>query len=136
MMKIKSENIIENDLQAIERIFIEYPKLYKIKKQELASADDERQDLLHALELGKLDAISRTKIANDLKAVSVRRRKIKNNLEVLKVVSHFSHTFSNNSHKDKQIETVTNTVKNITSRDRKYTMRVRTDLQKLVEVEQ
>lgn len=126
---------IENDLLAIKKIFVDYPKLYKVKKQELIKAEQERQDLLHALELGKLDAIKMGKITRELKQVQIRRRQIKNNLEVLEIVSKFSHTFNNNSNKNKQIESVANTVKNITGRDRRYTMRVRTDLQKLVEVE-
>ncbi|WP_368652387.1 hypothetical protein AB4Y30_11550 [Ornithinibacillus sp. 4-3] len=125
---------IENDLLAIKKIFIDYPRLYKVKKQELVKAEQERQDLLHVLELGKLDAIKMGKITRELKQVQIRRRQIKNNLEVLEVISKFSQAFNNNTNKSKQIETVMNTVKNITERDRKYTMRVRTDLQKLVEV--
>lgn len=131
---MKDERGIENDIQAIKRIFIDYPQVYKMKKDELVKAEQERQDLLHVLELGKLDAIGIQKVAGQLKQVSIRRRSIKNNLEVLEAVSKFSRTFNNNTNKNKQIETVANTVNNIISRDRKYTMRVRKDLQDLVEV--
>lgn len=128
------ENIIENDLQAIKRIFIDYPKVYKTKKRELIKAEQERQDLLHVLELGRLNAVQQSKITRDLKAVSVKRRQIKNNLEILEVVNKFANSFNNNSNKNNQIETVTNTVSNIMARERTYTMRVRTDLQKLLGV--
>jgi|SRR5690625_709720 len=130
---MNNERGIENDLQAAKRIFVDYPKLYKVKKQELVKAEQERQDLLHVLELGKLDAIKMGKITRELKQVQIKRRQIKNNLEVLEVISKFSHAFNNNSNKNKQIETVANTVNNITTRDRTYTMRERKDLQHLVE---
>jgi len=124
---------IENDLQAIKRIFIDYPRLNKIKKVELEKAEQERQDLLHALELGRLNAVEQSKITKDLKSVSIRRRQIKNNLEVLEVVSKFAHSFNNNSNKNKQFDVVTNTVNKITTKKRIYTMRERKDLQHLVD---
>lgn len=128
------ENIVENDLLAIKRIFVDYPKVYKSKKSELKKVNQERQDLLHVLELGKLNAVEQSKITRDLKNVSIKRRQIKNNLEVLEVVSKFANQFNNNTNKNKQIEVVTNTVESIVTRERKYKMRVRTDLQQLVEV--
>ncbi len=130
---MKKENVIENDIQALKRIFIDYPRLYKIKKQELEKAEQERQDLLHVLELGKLNATQQSKITRDLKKVSVKRRQIKNNLEVLDVVTKFARNFNNNTSKNKQIDVVTNTVNEITTKERKYTMRVRSDLQPFVE---
>lgn len=133
---MKDERGIENDLQAIKRIFVDYPQIYKRKKIELEKAEQERQDLLHVLELGRLDAIAMTKITRDLKEVSVRRRQIKNNLEVLEAVSKFARRFNNNTNKNQQIETVVNTVNNIITKERKYKMRVRKDLQDLVEVEE
>lgn len=125
---------IENDLKSLKKLFVEYPRFYKSKKNELIKIEQERQDLLHVLELGKLDAIQQSKITRELKRVSMVRRQIKNNLEVLEVINKFSYSFNNNTNKNKQIETVTNTVGNITNKDRSYRMRVRTDLQELVEV--
>lgn len=124
---------IEDDLLALRKIFIDYPRLYKVKKQELVVAEQERQDLLHVLELGKLNAAEMSKIMRQLKEVQIKRRQVKNNLEVLDVLNKFSHAFNNNTNKGKQIETVTNTVNKITTRERTYTMRVRTDLQELVD---
>lgn len=125
--------MINNDLQSLKRIFVEYPKKYKEQKQKLIIAEQERQDLLHVLELGKLNAIEMSKIMRELKNVQQKRRRIKNNIEVLEVFNKFSISFNNNRHKDKQIETLTNTVKNIIDRERTYKMRVRTDLQDLIE---
>lgn len=124
--------LIEKDLEAAKRIFVDYPRLYKNKKNELKEVEQERQDLLHVLELAKINAAQMSKIMRQLKEVQIKRRQIKNNLEVLEAINKFSHVFNNNTNKNKQIEDVTNAVKKITGRDRTYTMRVRTDLQELV----
>lgn len=116
---------LKNDLDAIKRIFIEYPKMYQIKKDELAKVSSERQDLLHVLEFGKLDAIEMSKLMRELKEVQIRRRKIKNNLEVLDEIKRF--TFKKINERD--LNTVTDRVDHIINRKRNYTMRVRTDLQ-------
>lgn len=118
-----------DDLQAIKRIFIDYPKMYEIKLNELKKADEERQDLLHVLELGNLDAIKMSKVMRDLKQVSIKRRQIKNNLEILDVIKRFAYRRI----KDKEINELIDRVDHITNRERKYTMRVREDLQELVE---
>jgi len=120
-------------MNAIRKIFIEYPMKYIEYKKELVLVEQERQDLLHVLELGKLNAVEMSKIMRELKEVQQKRRRIKNNLEVLKVISDFANNFNNNRHKDKQIDTLINTVNNIVDRERKYTMRIRTDLQKVID---
>lgn len=125
--------MINNDLQSLKRIFVDYPKKYKEQKQKLIIAEQERQDLLHVLEFGKLNAVEMSKIMRELKTVQQRRRRIKNNIEVLEVFNKFSISFNNNVHKDKQIDTLANTVLNIVERERTYTMRIRTDLQDLIE---
>ncbi len=119
---------IENDLQAIKRVFIDYPNMYEIKQQELKQVSQERQDLLHVLELGKLNAIEMSKLMRELKDVQVKRRRIKNNLEVLDEIKRYSHK----KFKENEVNTLINRVDNIINRERTYTMRVRTDLQELV----
>lgn len=57
---------IEDDLLAVRRIFVEYPKMYESKQNEFKTVSSERQDLLHALELGNLNAIEQSKITRDL----------------------------------------------------------------------
>jgi len=120
---------IENDLNAIKRIFIEYPKMYKMKNIELEKVSSERQDLLHALELGKLNAIEMSKIMRDLKQVQIKRRQIKNNLDVLDEIKRFAYKRINERDIDKAI----NRVDHIVNRQRNYTMRERKDLQHLVD---
>ena len=66
---------IEEKLSIVLDVLVEYPQKYEKLKQDLQIISSERQDILHALELGKLDAIQRTKLVNDLKVVQNRRRK-------------------------------------------------------------
>lgn len=120
---------IENDLNAIKRIFIDYPKMYKVKKDELIKVSSERQDLLHALELGNLDAIEMSKLVRDLKKVQVKRRQIKNNLEVLDEIKRFTY----GKIKEHEVNAAISRVDHIINRKRTYTMRVRTDLQSMVD---
>src|SRR5690625_1278154 len=92
----------------------------------------ERQDVLHALELGKLDAIQRTKLVNELKEVQKRRRKIKDELEVLDEIKRFTSTLRL---KGRQINEIIERIRGIKERQerRTYTMRVRTDLQDVID---
>lgn len=68
---------IEEDLLAVKRVFVSLPKKLEKLNEELVEIGSERQDLLHALELGKLDAVRMSKIAKSLQDVQRRRRKIK-----------------------------------------------------------
>src|SRR5690625_7801240 len=72
------------DVEAVKRIFLEYPARLEKVENEYRKICSERQDLLHALELGSLDAIRMTKITKDLKDIQLKRRKLKDELEVLK----------------------------------------------------
>lgn len=119
---------IQNDLKAIHRVFVKYPEIYEQKKEELRKCEYERQDLLHVLELGKLNAIEMSKVMRDLKEVQTKRRQIKNNLEVLDEIKQF--TFK--KIKENDINRVINRVDHIINRERTYTMRVRKDLQELI----
>lgn len=51
-------------------------------KKDLKSIDDESLDILHYLELTPCDCIKLVKIARELKEVRLKRRKIKNELEL------------------------------------------------------
>lgn len=126
---------ITNHLESVKKIFIDYPRLYEVKQEELKTVSSERQDLLHALELGKLDAIKMSQIASDLKEVQIKRRQIKNNLELLSEIISFVKKTDFKGVNTKDLKQAMSRVDYITSRKRTYTMRVRTDLQELVDTE-
>lgn len=123
---------VEEKLLIVLDVLVEYPQKYEKLKQDLQIISSERQDILHALELGKLDAIQRTKLVNDLKGVQNRRRKIKDELEVLDEIKRFTSTLRL---KERQINETIERIKSIKERQEKrtYTMRVRTDLQDVVD---
>lgn len=123
---------IEEKLSIVLDVFIKYPQKYEELKQELQRVGSERQDLLHALELGRLNAVQRTKLVNELKEVQKRRRKIKDELEVLDEIKRFTSTVRL---KERQIKEIIERIRSIEERHktRTYTMRVRTDLQDVVD---
>src|SRR5690625_2038048 len=123
---------IEEKLLIVLDVLVKYPQKYEELKQELMTIGSERQDILHALELGKLDAIQRTKLVNDLKEVQKRRRNIKDQLEILDEIKRFTSTLRL---KERQINETIERIKSIKERQerRTYTMRVRTDLQEVVD---
>jgi len=123
---------IEEKLLIVLDVFIKYPQKYEELKQYLQIIGSERQDLLHALELGKLNAIQRTKLVNELKEVQSKRRKIKDELEILDEIKRFASTVRL---KERQINEIIERIKSIKERQEKrtYTMRVRTDLQDVVD---
>lgn len=123
---------IQEQLKAVRYILVEVPKLFELVQKEFHKVNDETQDLLHVLELGKLNAIEMSKITRQLKEVRQKRRELKDELEILYEVRNFA-TGNVNEH---EINTIIGKVRSIHEKRqrRTYTMRVRTDLQKLVEV--
>lgn len=123
---------IEEKLLVVRDVFVNYPAKYVTLKQDLQIVSSERQDLLHALEFGRLNAIQRTKLVNELKEVQIKRRKIKDELEILDEIKRFASTVRL---KERQINETIERIKRIEERHktRTYTMRVRTELQDVVD---
>lgn len=66
--------------------------IFELNKQ-LATKEGEQEDLLHELELGKLNAIDINKTARQLIKTRKERRQIKNNLELLKTLKPTTDTY-------------------------------------------
>lgn len=122
---------IQEQLQAVRYILVEVPKLFNLAQKEFHKTNDETQDILHVLELGKLNAIEMSKIIRQLKEVRQRRRELKDELEILYEIRNFAFGDIN----EHEINKLIGTVRKINERheNRKYTMRVRSDLQNLME---
>lgn len=108
--------------------------IFELNKQ-LAIKEGEQEDLLHELELGKLNAIDINKTARQLIKTRKERRQIKDNLELLKTLKPTTDTY----YKKGINAEITQTISNLDSllktwHDRKYTPRVLKDL-KCAEVE-
>ena len=117
----------EQALKYARDVFINYPRRYQQLTDALVKIDRERQDLLHVIELGKLDAIAMIKVVKDLKKVSLERRKVKDELEILE-------EFKNIKPKEHDINSTLGKVRSIQERHkaREYRMRIRKDLQELI----
>lgn len=102
--------------------------------KELTLKEGEQEDLLHELELGKLNAIEINKTARRLIKTRKERRKIKDNLEIVKTLKTLANIYYTKGINAEILQTITN-LSNLEKvwRDRKYKARVLEDL-KCVEV--
>src|SRR5699024_316130 len=114
-------------MQALRNIFINYPKQYNILKDKLMRLNNIRQDLLHVLEIGKLDAIEQMRITKELKKVSKERRLVKDDLEVLTQLKSVWEGKTSNKDISEVIGKSKSKLNHIENRE--STLRVRTDLQ-------
>lgn len=123
---------VEQDLQTVRKVFVDYPKQYDLAKDQLVKINQERQDLLHVIELGKLDAIALSRTVRELKRVQQVRRKLKSEIEVLEEVTRFINNFPKN--RKHEINQAIGNVRSVQERQKRriYTMRIRKDLQEYV----
>lgn len=114
-------------IKSVREVFVDTPKRHKLLTEQLKTVDDETQDLLHVLELGKLDAIKTGEVAKRLKKVQKERRQIKDDLEVMEEVVGFAKGRVNENTISKLIGDVRKIEKR--KKTRKYRMRVCKDLE-------
>lgn len=124
------ENIEETTVMIRDSIK-DLPKRYKQNEIEMKKLDLETQDLLHVVELGKVDAILRQKIFEDLRKVRQARRKIKEEnellapiVDVLDGLKNKLHEFDNGLGKIRKVK--------VAQSNRRYGFRVRHDLDKVL----
>lgn len=122
---------IEQSLKAVRDVFVNYPKQIELNETALKKIDQEIQDILHAIELNNFNASNGYILAKELQKARQERRKLKDELEMLEPIKSFL------KHPKPTEKTIGNTlgdVRGVVQRqgNRKYTMRVRDDLQELV----
>ena len=115
---IRMKNFFEN----IDELKVNLEK--EIKKTEL-----ERNDLLHELELGNLNAVELTKVAVELRDILKERRQYKDELAKVMTLKGFTDKYNNKLITGDIIQTLKNlrTLKK-NNESRKYTPRVIKDL--------
>ncbi len=123
------------EMQAVRTIFFKRPEYYELLNKQLQKADHETQDLLHVLEFGKLDAVASMKITKDLKKLRKERRLIKKDLELLRIVYEFVEGSKGKSINKHDVGNAIGELRKAEKMHerRTYTMRVRSDLQSLVD---
>lgn len=122
---------IEQSLQSVREVFVNYPKRYNQATDELREIENEIQDILHVIEFCNLDAIKMTEKYKELKALRQQRRQLKHELEVLEEIKSFVAYPKPN---EKVINSVIGKVKSTLEKQhrRTYTMKVRKDWQGLM----
>ncbi|WP_405100780.1 hypothetical protein [Oceanobacillus sp. FSL H7-0719] len=122
---------IEDVTKIIRDSIKDLPKRYKQNEIDMKKLDLETQDLLHVIELGKIDAILRQKLFEDLRQVRQARRKLKEENELLAPV-----VFTLDSIKNKlpQFDEGLGKIRKLKMRqsNRAYSFRVRHDLDKVL----
>lgn len=122
---------IEQSLQSVRDIYINYPKRYDSAADELRKVENEIQDILHVMELAKVDAIKRTYLYGELEKLRKTRRDLKRELELLEEIKAFI------AHPKPTEKVISHTIGRVRSKierqkNRTYTMKVRKDLQELI----
>lgn len=121
----------EQELKSVRDFIQNLPKEIEYLEKELIKCDNERQDLLHYVELGKFNAYEGYKIAKDLQLVSRKRRKIKDELDVMQTAwSKLNGKLGNLNILNEAIGDVRKTLKQ--KENRYYKPRIRIDLEKKI----
>ena len=122
---------VEQALLAVRDVYVNYPKQIKLITEAYTKTCSERQDLLHIIELGNLDAVGMSRIYKALRAVQKERRKLKDELELLQSVKDLIDA---KRPTENRINHAIGRVREVKTKQktRSYRMRVRTDLQDLI----
>ena len=115
----------EEFLIQMKNFFENIDKLRLDLKKEIKRVELERNDLLHELELGKLNAIEITKVAVVLKDVLKQRRKYKDELAKTMTLKGFTDKYNNKLIVGDIIQTLKN-LKTLeqNNKNRKYNPRI------------
>lgn len=125
-------NDTEQTAMALRAIITEIPKMFEFNSQGINICEKETQDLLHLIELTSFDACKGYKLSKDIQDVRIRRRELKDQNEVLEPLVELTRrmkTFEN------EINKCIGEIRRIKKRHemRSYKMRVREDLQEILE---
>jgi hypothetical protein len=121
----------EAALQSVRDVFVNYPRRVTSNQEELRKIDDEIQDVLHMIEFGNFNASDGFKFAKDLQRLRNDRRKIKDDLELLKPIEEFIAFVKPT---EKNINSTIGELRKVMNvhKTRVYKMRVRTDKQDFI----
>jgi vacuolar-type H+-ATPase subunit I/STV1 len=122
---------IEQALQSVKDVYVNYPKRMQQNEEALKKVEKEIQDLLHVIELKPFNASDGYKYAKQLQEARKERRSLKDEAEIFAPVKELLK-FTKPT--EKNITKTINEIQGIKSRhqDRLYKMRIREDLQELV----
>lgn len=120
----------EEDLKTFKRVVFEYPKEHEKLKKEISRLDQEINDLMHILELGKLDSRSLKDIAEELQIATKKRREAKDKESQLRMTIPFISSLNVEENTINKLDGIIIRSAKLEAdrKNRKYTARIRTDL--------
>lgn len=89
MIDITNAELVIAFLSNIDGFFRNFDETNRKLITELLNKEAERDDLLHEIELSKLNAIERTKIYTHLESVLHERRRLKNKIELMNTIKSY-----------------------------------------------
>lgn len=107
------------------------PKQYGHNQDKIKNLEDERQDILHLIELTNFNAYEGYKLSNELQRIQQERRKLKKENELLKpLIQPLSKMKGNLKHLDDAVGQIRKVKQN--QQIKSYRCRVRKDLQDII----
>lgn len=122
---------IEQTIKFLRSIFSDLPKRLSQNNEDLDICDKETQDLLHVIELTSFDVVRGYKLSKEMNVVRNRRRKIKDEMDLLEPLVTVINKYPNLSN---ELSRVLGDIRKIKKRNetRTYKMRVREDLKEAI----
>ena len=94
-MQIDNIDEIEKCVEEMNYFFTNIERVNSDLKNQLRTKELEQDDLLHEIELSKLNAFELTKVATRLQKTRKERREIKDKLEFIATIKGFSDKYTN-----------------------------------------
>lgn len=94
-MQIDNIDEVECFVKEMNEFFTNIEKVNSRLKDQLRTKELEQDDLLHEIELSKLNAFELTKVAVRLRQTRIERREIKDKIEFMNTVKGFSDKYNN-----------------------------------------
>jgi hypothetical protein len=123
----------EKHLLSVREVFVNFPNRIQKLEQDLKKVDMEIQDLVHVIEFKSINAFEGFKLCKEVQEARRRRRAIKDELDFFEPIKSLLSTAGKPT--DHHINKTIGSVRKIEMhhKSRTYKMRVRKDLQKLIE---
>lgn len=123
----------EEDLKAVRRVFVEYPKIFKANQEEIQILQEEDSDISHIIELTDFNAYEGYSLAKMSKKIKQERRRLKDQNEYLEKILQL---VKQSNVKEKNISKTIGKIREVrgVQENRWYRMKIRKDLQESFDI--
>lgn len=123
-------NIVEEVKEVISKLN-EIDSYNSSLPQQLSIIDKKQQDILHLIESQKISAFEAYRIIKELRKVRIERRKIKNDMELLRVYDENKNKLSSNENRQFLLHEVCKKEKNLNT-EYKYQEYTKEELESII----